>query len=173
VLSLSELVTDGRYATAQARHANDAALARVIGERLMSDSAANWFARLDKAGAPVEIVDAEFSLKLHENADFRKRQWVVSYPHPAVGRLDQIGLYLRFSETPGVIQGRPLVVGEHTREILAGMGYGEDEMKTMEEQFAIGFPGMPRMPPRPAAGKATAPKTGMASLLEKEGREAR
>lgn len=173
VLSLTELVTDGRYATAQARHANDAALARAIGERLMSDSAANWFARLDKADVPVEIVDAEFSLKLHENTDFRKRQWVVSYPHPAVGRLDQVGLLLRFSATPGVIQSRPLVVGEHTREILGGMGYGEDEMKTMEEQFAIGFPGMPRMPPRPAPGQAGAPKSGLASLVEKEGRQVR
>jgi crotonobetainyl-CoA:carnitine CoA-transferase CaiB-like acyl-CoA transferase len=171
VLSLTDLVTDARYATTQARHANDAALARVIAERLMGDSAANWFARLDKAGVPVEIVDAEFSRKLHENADYRKRQWVVSYPHPAVGRLDQIGLLVRFSATPGVIQGRPLVVGEHTREILSGMGYGEEELKTMEEQFAIGFPGMPRMPPRPAPGQAKTPKTGMASMVEKEGRK--
>jgi hypothetical protein len=46
-------------------------------------------------------------------------------------------------------------------------------MKTMEEQFAIGFPGMPRMPPRPMAGQAAAPKTGLASLVEKEGRAGR
>jgi crotonobetainyl-CoA:carnitine CoA-transferase CaiB-like acyl-CoA transferase len=169
VLSLTELTADGRYASAAARRTHDAALARIIGDRLMTDSAAHWFARLDELGVPVEIVDAGFSLKVHENPDFRKRQWVVSYPHPDVGRLDQIGLLLRFSETPGVIQGRPLIVGEHTREILAGMGYSDDEMKTMEEEFAIGFPGMPRMPPRPAAGQAS--KTGLASLVEKEGRE--
>jgi crotonobetainyl-CoA:carnitine CoA-transferase CaiB-like acyl-CoA transferase len=169
VLSLTELTADGRYASAAARRTHDAALARIIGDRLMTDSAAHWFARLDELGVPVEIVDAGFSLKVHENPDFRKRQWVVSYPHPDVGRLDQIGLLLRFSETPGVIQGRPLIVGEHTREILAGMGYSDDEMKTMEKEFAIGFPGMPRMPPRPAAGQAS--KTGLASLVEKEGRE--
>jgi crotonobetainyl-CoA:carnitine CoA-transferase CaiB-like acyl-CoA transferase len=169
VLNLTDLVADGRYATAQGRRANDAALARLVGERLMTDSAAHWFARLDETGVPVEIVDPEFSLKLHDNPDFRKRNWVVSYPHPDVGRLDQIGLLLKFSATPGVIQGRPLVVGEHTREILAGMGYDDAEMKTMEEQFAIGFPGMPRMPPRPAQGQAA--KSGLASLVEKEGRE--
>jgi crotonobetainyl-CoA:carnitine CoA-transferase CaiB-like acyl-CoA transferase len=169
VLSLTQLMADGRYATADARRANDAALARIIAERLTTDSAANWFAKLDKLGVPVEIVDAGFSQQVHENPDFRKRNWVVSYPHPDVGRLDQIGLLLKFSATPGVIQGRPLVVGEHTREILAGMGYSDAEMKTMEEQFAIGFPGMPRMPPRPAPGQAS--KSGLASLVEKEGRE--
>jgi hypothetical protein len=116
----------------------------------------------------VEIVSEDFSRRLHENAEFRKRQWITSYPHPVVGKLDQIGLLVDLSETPGVIQGRPLLVGEHTKEILAGMGYLEDKVKALEEQFAIGFVGMPRMPPRPAAAQPAAPKPGMASMLEKE-----
>ena len=111
------------------------------------------------------------SRKLHDVPAFRDKQWVVSYPHPVVGKLDQIGLLFSLSRTPGVIQGRPLLVGEHTKEIMASMGYSEDDMKTMEEQFAIGFVGMPRMPPRPAATQATAPKPGMASLLEKEAKK--
>jgi hypothetical protein len=52
------------------------------------------------------------------------------------------------------------------------MGYAPEQIKTMEEQFAIGFAGMPRMPPRPAATQqAAAPKPGMASLLEKEAKK--
>src|SRR3546814_16422763 len=83
------------------------------------------------------------------------------FPYPTLFRSDQIGLLFSLSDTPGVIQGRPLLVGEHTQEILAGMGYSDDEIKTMEEQFAIGFAGMPRMPPRPAPGAAAqAPKQG-------------
>jgi len=172
VLGLPELVTDARFASFEARAKNDAALAKLIGDKLASDTAASWFAKLDKAGVPVEIVDPEFSRKLHDNATFQNNQWVVSYPHPVVGKLDQIGLLLSLSDTPGVIQGRPLLVGEHTKEILAGMGYTEEQVKTMEEQFAIGFVGMPRMPPRPAPGAApTAPKPGMASMLEKEAKQ--
>ncbi|HET8883647.1 MAG TPA: CoA transferase [Solimonas sp.] len=151
---------------------DDAALAKAIGDKLAADSAANGFAKLDTAGVPVEIVDPEFSRKLHDVPAFQKQRWVVSYPHPHVGKLDQIGLLFSLSDTPGVIQGRPLLVGEHTKEILAGMGYGEDQIKTMEEQFAIGFAGMPRMPPRPAANAAPqAPKPGMASMLEKEAKQ--
>ena len=113
----------------------------------------------------------DFSIKIHDNEEFRKRQWIVSYPHPIVGKLDQIGLLVNLSDTPGVIQGRPLLVGEHTKEIMAGMGYTEEQMKQMEEQFAIGFPGMPRMPPRPAASQAQAPKQGMAGMLAQEAKK--
>jgi crotonobetainyl-CoA:carnitine CoA-transferase CaiB-like acyl-CoA transferase len=127
------------------------------------------FAALDAAGVPVEIVDPEFSRRLHDTPDFAQQQWTVSYPHPMVGKLDQIGLLVNLSDTPGVIQGRPLMVGEHTQTILKDLGYSEDEIKTMEEQFAIGFVGMPRMPPRPAAPKpGEAPKKGMAGMVEKE-----
>jgi len=171
VLGLPELVTDARFASFEARGKNDAALAKLIGDRLAGDSAQHWFARLDAAGVPVEIVDDEFSRKLHDNADFQQRQWVVSYPHPVVGKLDQIGLLVNLSDTPGVIQGRPLLVGEHTQEILRDMGYGEDEIRIMEEQSAIGFVGMPRMPTRPAGAQAGAPKPGMASMLEKEAKK--
>ena len=145
--------------------------ARSIGDKLKGDTAANWFKKLDAAGVPVEVVDEEFSRKLHDNAFFQNNQWVVSYPHPVVGKLDQIGLLFSLSDTPGVIQGRPLLVGEHTKEILAGMGYAEEQVKTMEEQFAIGFAGMPRMPPRPAPKPGEAPKQGMASMLDKEAKK--
>ncbi len=151
---------------ADARKLDDAKLARQIGEKLKADTAAQWFNTLDAAGVPVEVVDEEFSRKLHDEPEFQKRQWVVSYPHPVVGKLDQIGLLLSLSDTPGVIQGRPLLVGEHTKEILAELGYSEEQMKTMEEQFAIGFPGMPRMPPRPAPTAGQAPKQGMAGMLD-------
>ncbi|MFC4250761.1 CaiB/BaiF CoA transferase family protein [Sinimarinibacterium flocculans] len=142
-----------------------------IGAKLKTMSASEAFKTLDGAGVPVEIVDAEFSRKLHDDPVAQKNKWVVSYPHPVVGKLDQIGLLFSLSDTPGVIQGRPLLVGEHTKEIMASMGYSEDDMKTMEEQFAIGFPGMPRMPPRPAATQAAAPKQGMAGMLEQESKK--
>ena len=152
------------------RTLNDEKLSALVAEKLKTDSAQNWFAALDAARVPVEIVDPEFSRRLHDVEAFKQRQWTVSYPHPHVGKLDQIGLLFNLSDTPGVIQGRPLIVGEHTQEILAGMGYSEDQVRTMEEQFAVGFAGMPRMPPRPAAS-AAAPKPGMASLLESESKK--
>jgi crotonobetainyl-CoA:carnitine CoA-transferase CaiB-like acyl-CoA transferase len=170
VLRAPKLVTDPKFATFEARKQNDAALSAFIEERLKAHTAEEWFAEFDQAGVPMEIVDEEFSRKLHDNLEFQKRQWVVSYPHPVVGKLDQIGLLVNLSDTPGVIQGRPLLVGEHTKEILSGMGYTDEQMKIMEEQMAIGFVGMPRMPPRPAKPDG-APKQGMAGMLQQESKK--
>ena len=169
VLRAPKLAVDPQFATAEARAEHDAALASFIDGRMKAKTAAEWFAELDAAGVPVEIVDEEFSRRLHDNPEFQQQGLVVSYPHPVVGKLDQIGLLFSLSDTPGVIQGRPLLVGEHTKEILAGLGYSEAEVTTMEEQMAVGFVGMPRMPPRPAPGAAKeAPKQGMAGMLAQE-----
>src|SRR5262249_29967541 len=110
VLGTPELVADPRFATHEARKQNDDALAKLIAERLKAQTAAEWFGKFDKAGVPVEVASEDFSRKLHDDPEFRQRKWVVSYPHPHVGKLDQIGLLFDLSDTPGVIQGRPLIV---------------------------------------------------------------
>ena len=128
---------------------DDAALAAALEEGFKAKSAADWFAALDAAGVPVEIESEEFGRSIYDNEDFKKRGWVVTYDHPMVGRLDQVGMNFDLSETPGAPGDRPLIVSEHTKEILSGMGYTEEQMNEMEEQFAIGYPGMPRMPSMP------------------------
>ncbi len=147
VLGLPELVSDERFSSAQARKDNDQALCQILADKFAGDSAANWFAALDAAGVPVEVVAQDFGRKLHDEPWIQERGWTVSYDHPHVGKLDQIGMCVDLSETPGAPGTRPLLVGEHTKSILGGMGYSEEEINTMEEQFAIGFEGMPRMPP--------------------------
>ncbi len=147
VLDLADLVTDERFATPQARKLNDEALATLLAERFQTAPAGQWFASLDAVGVPVEIESEEFGRTVHDDPVMQERGWVVSYDHPHVGKLDQIGMPVDLSETPGQPGARPLLVGEHTKEILLSMGYSEDEINTMEEQFAIGFEGMPRMPP--------------------------
>jgi crotonobetainyl-CoA:carnitine CoA-transferase CaiB-like acyl-CoA transferase len=173
VLRAPRLTIDPYFATAEARKKNDTDLAAFIAERLKAHTAQEWFAEFDKAGVPVEIVSEDFSIKLHDDPEFQKRKWVTSFAHPHVGKFDMIGLLCDLSDTPGVIQGRPLIVGEHTKEILTKLGYTEEQIKTMEEQFAIGFAGMPRMPPRPAAAAAApqAPKQGMAGMLAQESKK--
>jgi crotonobetainyl-CoA:carnitine CoA-transferase CaiB-like acyl-CoA transferase len=110
------------------RGADDAALAGQLEARFRTKRAADWFAALDAAGVPVEICDPEFSLRLHDDAESAKRRLTVSYQHPFVGRLDQIGLVYGLSDTPGRIQGPPLVVGQHTRELLREVGYSDAQV---------------------------------------------
>jgi crotonobetainyl-CoA:carnitine CoA-transferase CaiB-like acyl-CoA transferase len=136
---LAELRAEARFATAAARAHNDAELARLIAAKMREQTAAEWFAALDAAQVPCEICDPEFSRRLHDDAEFKKRGWVASYPHPFVGRLDQIGLLFDFSDTPGRVQGPPLIVGQHSREILAELGYSQEQIAELVKDCVLAW----------------------------------
>jgi crotonobetainyl-CoA:carnitine CoA-transferase CaiB-like acyl-CoA transferase len=86
-------------------------------------TAADWFELLDDAGVPVEVCDDTFAFGIYDDAELRGRDWVTTYDQGLVGRLDQPGLGVDFSETPGRIAGPPLVVGDSSRAILTELGY--------------------------------------------------
>jgi len=111
-----------------ARAADDEALARALEARFRTQRAADWLAALDAAAVPAEVCDPGFALRLHDDAEAAKRRLTVSYRHPFVGRLDQIGLVYSLSETPGRIQGPPLVVGQHTRELMRELGHTDAQV---------------------------------------------
>jgi len=128
---LSALAADARFATAALRMTHAAALAPLVEARMRERTAAEWFALLDGARVPCEICDPKFSLSLHDNREFQERGWVAAYEHPFVGRLNQIGLLFDLSATPGRVQGPPLIVGQHSREILAELGYSTAEIEEL------------------------------------------
>lgn len=110
-------------------------------------TSANLLAALAAAGVPAELSDDQYSLSVHDNAEFRRRKWTVEYPDPAIGKLEQIGLSYDLSATPGVIQGGPLKVGGETFAILQELGYTEAEIDELAAGFAVAC-----NPPRPGQG---------------------
>ena len=53
---------------------------------------------------------------------------LASVPYPGAGDVRVVGVPVRFSETPGTIRLGPPTVGQHTDEVLASIGYSEDEI---------------------------------------------
>ena len=130
-VGLEGLAADERFATADARARNDTRLALVLEARFRERSAAEWLTALDEASVPCEICDPGFALRLHDDPEITQRGWVTSYQHPFTGRLDQVGLLFDLSATPGRIQGPPLIVGQHSREILAELGYSVQQIEEL------------------------------------------
>jgi crotonobetainyl-CoA:carnitine CoA-transferase CaiB-like acyl-CoA transferase len=113
------------------------ALTGVLERRFGRRPAAEWFAVLDAASVPVEIVDEEFCRNVFDDPHARADQLIAETRSGAVGRFEDPGLLVRLSETPGVIQRGPSMCGEHTRELLAELGYADEEIDAFVEAGAI------------------------------------
>ena len=82
-------------------------------------------------GGDVHLIGVDHALELI------RRRLVVSYPQHFVGQFNQIGLAFDFSDTPAVIQGPPLIVGEQTVAILTELGYSTAEIEELAKAKAI------------------------------------
>ena len=137
-LELPELAAGGRYATAVARAENDDDVAKLLEHRFATGSAKSFFDKLDAAGVPCEIAAENANIELWSQAQFIEDQFVAKYQHRTIGEMGQPGLAFQFSETPTRVQSGPMMVGEHTREILASLGYSEAEAKGLFEAGVVG-----------------------------------
>jgi crotonobetainyl-CoA:carnitine CoA-transferase CaiB-like acyl-CoA transferase len=117
------------------------ALAELLKRVFAKRSAAEWFEVLDGAGVPCEVSSPTFALEVFDDPELAAKGWTVSYPHPAVGRVDQLGTLVDLSDTPGRIGGPPLVVGERSRDVLRQLGYEPDEIDGLVAAGVVGVAG--------------------------------
>jgi crotonobetainyl-CoA:carnitine CoA-transferase CaiB-like acyl-CoA transferase len=118
-IDAAELAGDRRFATNAGRVANRSALGALLGEVFARRSADEWQRLLEAAGvpcAPVNAMDDVFA-----DAHLRAVGAVDVVPHPA-GRLPQVRSPLRVDGHRLPVRRPPPLLGEHTDEILHGLG---------------------------------------------------
>ncbi len=94
-----------------------------------------WTALLqdkDVCYAPVLEVDEVF-----QDPQVVHRQMVIEVEDPIGGRLKQIGTPIKLSDTPPRVRCPAPRLGEHTDEILAGLGYSDAELKSLHDSGVI------------------------------------
>ena len=83
---------------------------------------------LDAAGVPCEIASSTFARELFDDPEMHRRGWVIANEHEHLERVEQVGMSFSFSATPAMnLAGAP-VTGQHSRSILAGLGYSAEEI---------------------------------------------
>ena len=130
---------DPLFATAALRRTNDEQLREALASRFRKASATQWRDRLDAAGALSEVSDAGFSQRVQDDPEFAARGWINRCDHPIVGRFEQVGLTVDFSQTPGIIRHAPLVVGEFTEAVLEELGYIPERIRELADERVVGL----------------------------------
>jgi len=136
-LGVPELAADARFTTREKRLANDAALIAALEARFRTDTAEHWFKLLDAADVPCEVPITNGPGHLFNSPEYAESGLVVSYPHATLGRLTEIGLAMRLSDTPGVIRNSAPLIGAQTREILGELGYDGAQMEGLKARKAV------------------------------------
>lgn len=120
-----------RFATREGRAAADMELRGLLEEVFKQHTVAEWKVRFERGNVTAEVTNPEFGRNLHDDPEMQRRGWVVSFEMPRVGRLDQIGDCFTLSKTPTVMQGRPVIVGRETKEILSELGHREQQIQEL------------------------------------------
>ena len=126
---------DGRFSNALERVLHRDELTAEIESALEKRDVADWVDVLNAAGVPAgPVLDIG---QVFSDPQVLARDMLVELPHPEVGSFKTTGLPVKLSTTPGRIERRPPLLGEHTDEVLRECGLEPDEIERLRAEQVI------------------------------------
>ncbi len=136
MLGRSGWATDPRYATLEGRRERSRELTREINTVFAAADVATWAERLDAAGmiwAPV----AELP-EVIRDPQLRSQKAFAPVVHPVAGRFETLAAPFHIGGADVAVRGPAPSPGEHTHEVLSGLGLSDDELADLAENGVLG-----------------------------------
>ncbi len=130
-----ELIGDARFVDNSARMAHRGELASLLGARLRGRTTAAWLAELDASGIPAGPIQS--IAEMASDPQTLAREMVVELDHPVAGRTRALGVPVKLGTTPGGVRRPAPTFGQHTREVLRELGFGDSEIDALAAEKAI------------------------------------
>ena len=131
----AELIDDPRFATNSDRVANNDQLDPIVADFMATrtqDELLAMFEAADVTVGPVAEID-----QLMDHPYIEDRAIIVDLPDADMDRVPMHNVIPRLSETPGAIRNPAPELGQHTGEILGGLGLDADTITRLTEEGVI------------------------------------
>jgi formyl-CoA transferase/CoA:oxalate CoA-transferase len=136
VVGRPALADDPRFATNAARVVHVQALGAILADAFSGRTRAEWIGALTSAGVPAGSVRDVGEVLLDPQT--AARDMVVKVEHAALGTLEQLGLPVKLSDTPGSVRLAPPVLGQHTDAVLRGdLGMDDETIARLRRDGVI------------------------------------
>ncbi|UGA41980.1 CoA transferase [Bradyrhizobium quebecense] len=130
-----ELANDARFATPASRSVNATARINRMQDYIGRHTTAEWLARLDAADVPCAPILRRGEIIANEQVV--ARELIAELEQPGVGTVRQPKPAARFDVDSAAIGGPAPRIGQHTRQVLSDLGYGDAAIAEMIEQKAV------------------------------------
>jgi crotonobetainyl-CoA:carnitine CoA-transferase CaiB-like acyl-CoA transferase len=134
-LEISELVEDPRFSTTDSRLVHYGELKPILDRTLGEFTRSEVLRKMAKATIPAGPVNTV--AEILEDPQIDAREMIKLLTHPQYGPIRVLGLPVKLSETPGIVEGPPPVFGEHNRSVLTMLGYVENAIADLEKDGTL------------------------------------
>ena len=130
-----EWITDERFDTGPKRSKNRAAMNEVIGELTVTKTSNEWVEMFEEVGVPCGPI---YNMaEMFADPQVKHLQMATPVQHPRMGEFEVVNQAIKLSRTPHQIRTATPEQGEHTDEILSGLGYDDATIKAMHEKGVV------------------------------------
>lgn len=139
ILGIEHLLGDPRYDTSQKRTERKFELYPILDEAFRKKTRAEWeqLFREKKLRCDSCLDYAE----LVEHPQFQANDLVMEVEHPQEGKLKMIGCPVKFKGIAVSPRMKaPPLLGQHTREVLEGLGYSRRDIAQLRDEGVVGHP---------------------------------
>lgn len=135
LLGHPEWATDERFARNRDRVAHRDTIDALIRDVLADKTRAEWIAMLDPVGIPAGPINSVAEALGSQQT--LERAMVVEVDHPGAGLQQLVGIPFLMFGTPPSVRRPPPILGEHTEEVLAEIGWEADPAPSIPETESV------------------------------------
>ncbi|HEY6959722.1 MAG TPA: CoA transferase [Candidatus Limnocylindria bacterium] len=134
-LDLDDLLEDEQFADNPRRVAHRGEIISVIEKRMHELTKSEVVRRLREANVPVGPINSLD--EVFTDPVVRHLGLIAEVDHPTAGRVRAPGIPVRMDGTPPSVRLHPPLLGEHTDDVLAELGYTADEISALRADGAV------------------------------------